>query len=117
MSFPLDKYKYYVATKVTGEPYKVIAVSTYAGKTVRGTATCSPEDTFSLQKGKELAAARCNAKIARKRMDHAYIKEVIAKAKVEMAIDEHDRAWRFLDDTQCAYDDAMDELEKLESQM
>ena len=117
MSFPLDKYKYYVATKVTGEPYKVIAVSTYAGKTVRGTATCSPEDTFSLQKGKELAAARCNAKIAQKRMNHAYIKKANAKAKVDMATDEHNRAWRFWDDATYAYDDAMDELEKLESQM
>ena len=46
---------------------KVIALGSFAGKVVRGIAKCDPEDTFSLEDGKELAKARCEAKIARKR--------------------------------------------------
>ena len=46
---------------------KVIAISTYAGKPVRGVAICSVHDEFDLEKGKKLAAARCNAKVAKLR--------------------------------------------------
>ena len=59
--YPIEKYKFFT----TGN--KVIAVSTYAGKTVRGVALCHPDDEFDLEFGKKLAAARCNAKIAKKR--------------------------------------------------
>ena len=50
---------------------KVIALSTYAGKTVRGIAKCHPNDTFDVEFGRKLAAARCNAKIAAKRFNRA----------------------------------------------
>ena len=62
----MTKYSFY-----TDEKTKVVAVSTYAGKTVRGVAKCDVNDTFSLEKGKELAAARCNEKIAKKRLTRA----------------------------------------------
>ena len=52
-------------------PNKVIALSTYAGKTVRGIAKCHPNDTFDAEFGRKLAAARCNAKIAAKRAANA----------------------------------------------
>ena len=52
-------------------PNKVIALSTYAGKTVRGIAKCHPNDTFDVEFGRKLAAARCNAKIAAKRVTNA----------------------------------------------
>ena len=58
-------YKYVVT------PNKVIAISTYAGRTVRGVAKCHPNDTFDEEYGKQLAAARCNEKIARKRYARA----------------------------------------------
>ena len=61
----MPKYRYYK------QDNKIIAVSTYAGKTVRGIAKCSPEDTFDEDKGKEIAAARCNAKVAKKRLANA----------------------------------------------
>ena len=62
----MTKYNFY-----TDEKTKVVAVSTYAGKAVRGVAKCDVNDTFSLEKGKELAAARCNEKIAKKRFTRA----------------------------------------------
>ena len=58
-------YRYFIAGN------KVIAVSTYAGKTVRGIAICSPEDEFDIEFGKKLAAARCNEKVAEKRLNRA----------------------------------------------
>ena len=81
-SFPLEKYKFYIAKKITGEPYKVIATSSYAGKTVRGVSKCASDDTFDLEKGKKLAAARCNVKIAEKRARRA--KRELSRALCDM---------------------------------
>ena len=58
-------YKYVVT------PNKVIALSSYGGRTVRGIAKCHPGDTFNEETGKALAAARCNEKIAAKRYARA----------------------------------------------
>ena len=58
-------YKFYTSKNL------VVAVTTYAGKIVKGKAKCNPEDTFDLEKGKALAAVRCNAKIAKKRVKRA----------------------------------------------
>lgn len=65
MNIDISKYHFYTAKN------KVVAVSTYAGKPVRGIAKCDPEDTFSLEDGKKLAMARCNEKIAEKRVKRA----------------------------------------------
>ena len=72
MTYPIEKYRFYT----TGN--KVIAVSTYAGKTVRGVARCAPEDTFDMEKGKQIAAARCAVRIAEKRFSRAERKETEA---------------------------------------
>lgn len=50
---------------------KVIALSTFAGKPVRGIAKCHPSDQFDTERGKRLAAARCNQKVAIKRFNRA----------------------------------------------
>ena len=70
MDYPLEKYKYAVHERKDGST-AVIAISTYAGKTVRGVAVCHPHDNFDLETGKKLAALRCNAKIAEKRYRRA----------------------------------------------
>ena len=59
------KYKYYRANN------KIICVSTFAGKPVRGVAVCSPNDEFDYDKGAKLARLRCDAKIATKRFNRA----------------------------------------------
>lgn len=62
----MDKrYKFYQSGNT------VIAVTTYAGKTVRATATCADGDTFDLEKGQRLAMARCQYKVALKREKRA----------------------------------------------
>lgn len=60
-NYPIEKYHFYYG------PNKVIAVSTYGGKVVRGVAKCDPRDSYDVEKGKQLAAARCAAKVAEKR--------------------------------------------------
>lgn len=79
--FPLEKYRFYQHGN------RIIAVSTYAGRTVRGVAICHPEDNFDIETGKRLAAARCNEKIAKKRMERAA--RELEKARI--AIIEADR--------------------------
>ena len=56
------KYRYYIAGK------KVICVTMYAGKSVRGVAICSEDDTFNFDAGQRLAKARCDHKLAERRM-------------------------------------------------
>lgn len=63
----LDKYDFYFSK----DKQKVIAVSRYAGRPVKGIAKCSPEDTYDVWSGKVLAAARCNQKVAEKRLKRA----------------------------------------------
>jgi Mg2+ and Co2+ transporter CorA len=64
------KYNYYVKTDRKTGKQSVICVGSYAGKVVRAVAKCNPNDTFDFEKGKALAAARCDEKIALKRLKH-----------------------------------------------
>ena len=84
-NYPIEKYHFY-----TNHKDKVIAVSTYEGRPVRGVAKCDPRDGFNLEKGKQLAVARCAEKIARKRARRA-------DREYRYAIDAQERATRRLD--------------------
>jgi uncharacterized protein YdaU (DUF1376 family) len=88
MNYPLEKYRYYQNGN------KIIAVSTYAGKTVRGVSVCHGNDSFNLDTGKKLAALRCNEKIAAKRMKRAADKfaaaeQAVIKAKRQCELMRH----------------------------
>jgi DNA-binding FadR family transcriptional regulator len=67
------KYSFY-----TDGAKKIIAISTYAGKIVRGVAKCDPNDEYDPELGRELAAARCALKIAQKRVERAKEKQADA---------------------------------------
>ena len=88
-------------------PNKVIALSTYAGKTVRGVAKCHPNDTFNVEFGRKLAAARCNAKIAAKRA-------INAQKKYWVAHDEYQKANRAFEKYSQYYIEAVAQLNKAE---
>lgn len=64
--YPYEKYHYFSDGRT-----KVVALSTYAGKPIRGIAKCDPQDKFNAEVGRKLAAARCNYKIAVKRYENA----------------------------------------------
>lgn len=107
MKYGLDKYKFYVNGN------KVIAVSTYAGRTVRGTAKCDPRDEFDLEFGEKLAAARCAYKIAEKRKARAtaeYRKAAVAADEAAMHF--NDMKQYFIDSVD-QLDDAIEEIKKL----
>lgn len=57
--------------KIFHHDNEVIAVSSFAKKPVKGVAKCSPHDAYDHRKGEALAIARCDVKVAEKRMKRA----------------------------------------------
>ncbi len=105
MKVTIDSYRFYNSDN------KVIAVSTYAGRPVRGIAKCNPDDTFSLEDGKELAMARCNERVAEKRLRRAMRKFTEAcNAQVE-AERLYEKMKRYLDDSEVEYAAAQKNVE------
>ena len=97
MKYSLDKYKFYQYKDKNGKD-TVAAASTYAGRTVKGYAKCDPKDQFSIEKGKELAAARCNAKVSAKRMKRAERKMAEAQALLDQAQAHYDKMVNYFND-------------------
>lgn len=101
MDYPLSKYRFYhYVGKDDGGKNTICAVSTYAGRDVKGYAKCHPDDAFDEEKGMELAAARCNARIAEKRVERA-------ERKVQEALDRLAEAQEFLEDMNIYRQDAI----------
>ena len=110
MEYSLDRYNYYTTQN------KVIAVSTYAGRTVKGIAKCDPRDTFSIDSGKKIAAARCNEKVATKRAGRAYKKIVSAKNELEKNIAYYNKMVDNYNDSLASLKQASEDVENLVSQ-
>ena len=94
---------------------KIIAVSTYAGKVVRGVAICADNDEFSAAAGKEIAAARCNVKVCRKRKNRALQKYNEAYANFVKARRELDAMSQYLTDSSKMLSEAEIELTAIEN--
>lgn len=74
MIIDVNKYKCYAFESKKADGTKVptvVAISTYAGQTVKGYAKLNPADEFNWEKGRDLAIARCAQKIATKRANRA----------------------------------------------
>ena len=111
MRFSLDKYRF-----ITHDN-EVIAISTYAGKTVRGVAKLHPQDTFNLENGKKLAAARCNEKIAAKRFARAVKKIKEAEKAYQKEIAWYNRMVDYYNDSATALNEAKEEVKTLVENM
>lgn len=109
--YPMEKYRFYSTTN------KVVAVSTYEGRTVRGVAKCDPKDVFDLQKGRELAAARCNQKIAMKRKNRADRELKKAVAAYVNAQKHMDKMNDYYEDSRVAVKNANLRVDKILSHM
>ena len=81
---------------------KVIVASSYAGKIVRGVAKCNENDTYNEDTGIALATARCDVKIANKR-----VKRAMAK---------YDAATKAVNDTNAAWEKAIKYLTNAEQE-
>lgn len=93
------------------ECIRIAAVSSFAGKPVKGYADCHPADEFDIEYGKALAAARCAEKIAEKRVKRAYNKVDEAKAAVEAAMEHLAEMMRYQADSEAKLNVAQFELE------
>ena len=82
-----DNYTYEVSRYGT----KITARSTFAGEVVTGVARCHPLDKFDEELGKKLAAARCNAKVAEKRIKNASVKLNRANRELNDALEKYKR--------------------------
>ena len=92
---------------------KVIAVSHYAGKVVRGVAKCNPTDDFDIEAGKEIAKARCDAKVAAKRAARAKLKKEQAHQVYLAASDYADDMDNYCEEAEYAASMANKELEAI----
>ena len=101
------QYRYYGSDKT------VVAISTYAGKTVRGVAKCDPADEFSIETGKKLASARCNVKISAKRVKNAETKRNEAFAALEAAQKRVAEMTSYYNDAVACHEAAVNELEEV----
>lgn len=83
----MKDYKYQIVkhTNEKGIP-TIIAIGHYAGKAVKATAKCNPEDAFDYDKGVKLAESRCGLKIAKKKRKNAEKCYQIAKDNMIKAI-------------------------------
>lgn len=106
MRYPLEKYKYIFHTRKDGVN-EIAAVSSYGGRYVKAVAKCSPGDNYDEETGKKLAAARCNLKVASKRVKSA-------NAAYEQAMRDYDKAMARLNDMQQYVIDANRELKEAE---
>lgn len=109
MKYPMEKYKFIVHELADGRQ-EVLALSTYAGKTVRGKAICHPNDSFDLETGKKLAALRCAQKIEAKRVKRA-------RNCVRCAVDYLADAQAFQRDMLAYYGEAVHEQEAVNAEL
>jgi hypothetical protein len=98
-----NKYKYY-SFHVDEEGKKIIAVTHYAGRAVRGIAKCAPEDTFDIELGCKIAVARCEIKVARAKIRNAAAKYLEAAKAADAAQKRYDNMKQY-------YMDAVDQLD------
>ena len=104
-----NKYKIYTDEKNR----KVIAATRYAGRVIKATATCSPEDTFDIEFGSALAIARCKQKVARVKIQNASVKYLEAAKAADKADKHYEDMKQYYMDSVDQYDEAVAETVEL----
>ena len=94
---------------------KVIVVSRFAGKAVRGIAKCDPNDLFNGVFGEELAKARCDLKISTKRQRRACELAVQALEQLKAAQARVDRAMEYVKEATTEIEVASKRVAELEA--
>ena len=113
------KYTYLITANENGQIASnvVEALSSYGGEIVRGVAKCNPEDTFDLEFGMQLAAARCDLKVADKRVKRATKKYSEAANACEIAAKRLNKMQEYLCDATDMYDEAAARLAYIYNQV
>jgi len=110
----VDDYNYDIYETPRRE---IIAVSSFAGKSVRGVAKCSDSDVYDFDSGCDLAVARCALKIADKRLRRAEKKYAEAITLMHEAEKYCERMENYFDDAAEAAANAQEHLENLLGEM
>ena len=105
MKYPVTKYRVVVHQHPEYNTTEIIAMSTYAGETVKGKAICHINDKYNEEAGTKLAVARCAEKIAKKRKARAI--RLLQFSKEQLA-----EAQRYVDKMTHYYEDACAEADE-----
>lgn len=81
--------------KVIRNGTTILAISSFAGKTVKGVAKLDPRDSFDPTSGEELAKARCRSKIAQRRLKWAEKRLLDCEDQVNLAYANHNKALEY----------------------
>ncbi len=93
---------------------KIICLSTYAKKPVRGVAKCSPHDEFDFEIGAKLAKLRCDVKVCEKRLANARYRYSEAVDILNEAMKYYDSMWEYYMDSLTNYKESEIELKEFE---
>ena len=96
---------------------RVYCMTFFAGKTVKGVAKCDPTDEFNLEDGKKLAKARCNVKVAKKKLKIKTQRRDAAIRELAVAQYHMNKAQEYTYEAELAYEACIEELEKIEAQL
>ena len=92
---------------------ETICISSYAKKTVKGIAKASTEDIYDKEKGELLAKARCDYKVAQKRVKNAAARLLEAEDLMNAITDYYERMLNYYDDAIAERTVAKNSLESL----
>ena len=112
-------YKFYQYNRLREDGtsnIRIVAVSSFAGKPVKGYADLHPKDEFDIEYGKALAAARCAEKIAAKRCKRAYNKVDEATAQFNAAMDHLQKMMQYEADAEANYNLASQTLAQIRAE-
>jgi hypothetical protein len=102
------KYRFY-----TNGTNTVVCKSTFAKRVVAGVAKCNPKDQFSLEFGKQLAQARCDYKIAKKRLKYAKEQRAISNKIMIAAQQRHSEMQKYMENAIKELNDTKAKMEGL----
>lgn len=110
-----NKYKFY-SFHVDEKGKKVIAVTHYAGHTIKGIAKCAPEDTFDVELGCKIAVAKAEVKVAKAKRRNAATKYCEAAKAADIAEHRYNKMKQYYIDSVDQLDDARKQLNILLNQ-
>ena len=110
MRYPIEKYNIVVHQHPDYNTTEILAMSTYAGKVVKGKAICHMNDTYDEAKGTKLAVARCAEKISRKRKARAA--RLLKKAQDQLTM-----AQKYVEDMTRYFNDACAEVDETQAEL
>ena len=92
---------------------ETICISSYAKKTVKGIAKASAEDVYDKEKGELLAKARCDYKVAQKRVKNAAARLAEAEDFMDAITEYYEKMLNYYDDAITERTIAKNSLESL----